>query len=134
MDQLFYGTLAKRDDDERIVEGYATSKSIDASGETIKMTAVKAALDDFMKFPALRVMHQLVAAGKVTKATLDKTGLYIIAKVVDDDAWKKVKESVLRGFSVGGKVTGRDPNNAKIITGIRLDEISLVDRPQIPTR
>jgi hypothetical protein len=25
-----------------------------------------------------------------------------------------------------------DPNNAKVITGIRLDEISLVDRPQNP--
>jgi hypothetical protein len=33
MDQIFYGTLSKRDDDKRIVEGIATSESIDASGE-----------------------------------------------------------------------------------------------------
>jgi Caudovirus prohead serine protease len=96
------------------------------------MSAVKNALEGFMRHPALRVMHQLIAAGKVTKAALTSKGLYITAKVVDDDAWKKVKEGVLSGFSVGGKVTGRDPNNSKIITGIRLDEISLVDRPQNP--
>jgi len=132
MNQLFYGTLSKRDDDKRIVEGYATSEAIDASGEIIRMTAVKAALENFMIHPALRVMHQLIAAGKVTKAVIDKKGLYITAKVVDDDAWRKVKEAVLIGFSVGGKVTGRDPNDSKIITGIRLDEISLVDRPQNP--
>jgi HK97 family phage prohead protease len=132
MSQLYYGTLSKRDDDKRIVEGIATSESIDASGEIIQMSAVKNALEGFMRHPALRVMHQLIAAGKVTKATLSSKGLYITAKVVDDDAWKKVKEGVLSGFSVGGKVTGRDPNNSKIITGIRLDEISLVDRPQNP--
>jgi hypothetical protein len=37
MSQIFYGTLSKRDDDKRIVEGYATSEAIDASGEIIRM-------------------------------------------------------------------------------------------------
>jgi hypothetical protein len=85
-----------------------------------------------MKFGKLREMHQLSAVGKVTKAGIDKNGLYLSANVVDDNAWKLVKSEVYRGFSVGGKVTGRDPHNHKIITGIRLDEISLVDRPQNP--
>jgi hypothetical protein len=96
MSQLFYGTLAKRDDDKRILEGYATSEAIDASGETIKMTAVKVALDDYLKFPALREMHQLSAIGKVTKAGIDKQGLYISANVVDDEAWRKGQ---IRGLS-----------------------------------
>ena len=74
MDQLFYGTLAKRDESKREVSGYATSEAIDASGEIVRMTAVRSALEDFMKFPALRVMHQLVAAGKVTKAVHTQNG------------------------------------------------------------
>ena len=99
MDQLFYGSLAKRDDDKREVSGYASSEAIDASGESIKMNAVKNALEDFMRFPALREMHGMKAAGKVTKADIDKKGLYITATVVDDDAWKKVRSEVYRAFS-----------------------------------
>jgi hypothetical protein len=36
------------------------------------------------------------------------------------------------GFSIGGRVTQRDPANRKIITGLELSEISLVDRPANP--
>lgn len=51
---------------------------------------------------------------------------------MDDDAWEKVKEGVYKGFSIGGRVTQRDPANRKLITGLELSEISLVDRPANP--
>ncbi len=69
------------------------------------------------------------AAEEIKEADIDHKGLHIAAKVVDDDAWEKVKEGVYKGFSIGGRVTQRDPANRKLITGLELSEISLVDRP-----
>lgn len=42
---------------------------------------------------------------------------------------KKVNAGVYKGFSIGGKVTGRDELKKTTITGLKLVEISLVDRP-----
>ena len=53
----------------------------------------------------------------------------ITAKVIDSGTMKKLRAGVFRGFSVGGKVLARDSKNPKTITKIRLDEVSLVDRP-----
>jgi hypothetical protein len=56
-----------------------------------------------MKFPALREMHQPLAAGKTIAADVAEDGCtYITAKVVDPVAIKKVKEGVYAGFSIGG--------------------------------
>jgi hypothetical protein len=44
----------------------------------------------------------------------------------------KVRTGVYAGFSIGGKVTKRDPTDRTIITGLRLVEISLVDSPCNP--
>jgi hypothetical protein len=48
---------------------------------------------------------------------------------VDDDAWKKVKEEVYAGFSIGGRKTSTQDNT---VTALQLTEISLVDRPANP--
>ena len=44
----------------------------------------------------------------------------------------KVKTGVYKGFSIGGSVTARDELNKSQITGLKLTEISLVDRPANP--
>jgi HK97 family phage prohead protease len=124
-----YGTIAKVDAEQRVVAGYASTENVDSQGEVILLSALESALDDYLEFPTVRQMHQLDAVGKTVEATIDEKGLYISAKIVDDMAWKKVTTGVFRGFSVGGKVLSRDPDNRKIITKVRLDEISLVDRP-----
>ena len=72
------------------------------------------------------------AVGVAQEATVDGTGLWLKDKIVDDDAWRKVKEGVYKGFSIGGAVTGRDGGNPAIVTGVELTEISLVDRPANP--
>ena len=63
----------------------------------------------------------------------DDTGVFIGAHIVDDQAWEKVKKQVYKGFSVGGKKLpdGYD-KVTKTITGMKLTEISLVDRPANP--
>ena len=127
-----YGTIQKVDTEQRMVWGYASTEAVDGHGETISKTAIEDALGDYMKFANVREMHQLSAVGTAEEATVDDKGLYLAAKVVDDDAWKKVQTGVYKGFSIGGKVLARDSKDKKKITKVRLDEISLVDRPSNP--
>src|SRR6516225_340522 len=127
-----YLPIAKVDAAQRMVWGYASTEARDDQGEIVKREALEDALGDYMKFANIREMHQLSAVGKAKEAAVDDKGLYIGAKVVDDNAWNKVVERVYQGFSIGGKVTAREPADYKTITGLRLDEISLVDRPANP--
>lgn len=124
--------IAKIDDEQRFVYGYATTEALDAQGEVVKRAAIEAALPAYMRYANIREMHQLSAVGVAEAADLDEKGLYLKAKVVDDEAWAKVKAGVYKGFSIGGRVTGRDADDRKLITGVELHEISLVDRPANP--
>jgi hypothetical protein len=123
-----------QDDGTIIVAGIASTEAIDADGEIIKASAIAAALPDFMRHGtgALREMHQLSAAGTVTSLDVQGGETLIEAHVVDPIAVKKVQAGVYKGFSVGGKVTARDAEMQKVITGVKLIEISLVDRPNNP--
>src|SRR3954466_4279603 len=122
--------IEKQDDGTLYVEGIASSEAVDSDGDIIKSAAMSAALPDYMKFGALREMHQAIAAGKTLSATVDSDGVtHIAAKVVDPVAIKKVEEGVYSGFSIGGRVTKREKN---IIEALKLVEISLVDRPANP--
>ncbi len=124
--------IAKIDDEQRLVYGYATTEALDAQGEVVKREAIEAALPAYMRFANIREMHQLSAVGIAKEADFDDKGLYVKAKVVDGEAWAKVKEGVYKGFSIGGRVTARDAADRKLITGVELHEISLVDRPANP--
>jgi len=124
--------LEKYDEEKRLAIGYASTPALDSQGEIVKREAVEAALPSYMRFANIREMHQPSAVGVAQEADLDARGLRIAAKVVDDDAWEKVKQGVYKGFSIGGRVTARDPNDHRVITGLELTEISLVDRPANP--
>jgi HK97 family phage prohead protease len=124
--------LEKFDSGQRLVYGYASTEARDSQGEIVTRAAIEAALPAYMEFANIREMHQLSAVGIVKSADLDDKGLRLEAKVVDDAAWEKVKEGVYKGLSIGGRVTKRDALNKSIITGVELNEISLVDRPANP--
>lgn len=124
--------VESNDDGTLTVVGIASDGSVDADGETITPDAMRAALPDFMALGtgALREMHQLSAAGTVNEAMVDESGATVItARVVDPVAVLKVRMGVYKGFSVGGSSTSRV---GKAITGLRLTEISLVDKPNNP--
>lgn len=127
-----YAEIFKVDEDQRLVFGYASTEARDQQGEIVRIDAIRRALPDYMKYGAVREMHQPSAVGTASEADVDHKGLWFGAKVVDDRAWLKVKEKVYKGFSIGGRVTARDPDDRTIITGIDLTEISLVDRPANP--
>lgn len=127
--------VEEKADGTLLVIGIASSEAVDSAGEVISADAMKAAMPDFFKYGTgnLREMHQLSAAGTVDKADVDDAGMTTIeATVVDPVAIAKVKTGTYKGFSIGGGVTGRHKVDKKLITGIRLNEISLVDRPANP--
>ena len=131
-----YGAIQKvepQDDGTVRVYGIATSEAVDEQGEIVRADAIRAAIPDYMRFPALREMHQLSAAGSTLEAEVCEDGTTrIVAHVVDPVAVAKVRSQVYRGFSIGGRVTQREAGNPKTITGLVLNEISLVDRPANP--
>ena len=123
----------EQDDGTLKVWGYASSPGRDSDGEIVTADAMRAALPDYMKFGAVREMHQPSAAGTAIEATVgtdDRT--WFGAHIVDAEAVKKVQAKVYKGFSIGGKVLERDPDEPDTITAIKLVEISLVDRPANP--
>lgn len=127
-----FAPIAKIDDSQRLVFGYASTETLDSQGEIVRKEAIEAALPDYMRFANIREMHQPSAIGVAREAELDDRGLHLVAKIVDDEAWHKVREGVYKGFSIGGRVTARDTQARHIITGVDLLEISLVDRPANP--
>jgi len=146
----YYSPFIRINEEDKTVEGIASSESVDSYGDIVRVTAIKDALPDYMKFANLRSMHSNIAAGKIVDHKVDETEkiFYITAKVVDNQEWEKVKEEVYKGFSIGGvieewepitvEVADKDGNMHEVFTGgieiikIKLIEISLVDRPANP--
>jgi len=124
--------IAKVDAEQRLVFGYASTEACDSQGEIVRKAAIEAALPAYMRFANIREMHQHSAVGVAKEAMVDANGLWLKAKIVDDEAWKKVREGVYKGFSIGGSVTARDAEDPGVVTGVELTEISLVDRPANP--
>lgn len=131
-----YAEIAKmeaQDDGTVKVWGYASSEAVDSDGEVIAAAAMKAAIPDYMKFGAVREMHGSNAAGTAIEINVEDDGrTFFGAHIVDPVAVAKVKTGVYKGFSIGGSVTARDELNKSQITGLKLTEISLVDRPANP--
>lgn len=131
-----YAEIAKmeaQDDGTVKVWGYASSEAVDSDGEIIAAEAMKAAIPDYMKFGAVREMHGSNAAGTAIEINVEDDGrTFFGAHIVDPVAVTKVKTGVYKGFSIGGSVTSRDELNKSQITGLKLTEISLVDRPANP--
>jgi phage head maturation protease/phage shock protein A len=114
--------------------GYASAPVRDSHGEIVTAAAMSKAIDEYMRFPAVRAMHRSDnAAGRCLEISLDDNErTAFVAHIVDDDAVKKVKAGVYRGFSIGGRIKKRNPQDPSIIQEIDLREVSLVDRPSCP--
>jgi|HigsolmetaAR202D_1030399.scaffolds.fasta_scaffold00010_71 Phage head maturation protease len=140
--------IAKQDTEQRIVYGIASTDTLDNqpgvmdgvsyAGDIVDPSAVKDALDDYLQWANVREMHNPVAAGTAIAADVINGKLMLAVKVVDDTAWKKVREGVYKGFSIGGRVLKAvleklpDGRYVRRILKLLLTEISLVDRPANP--
>src|SRR5260370_12691945 len=128
-----YGAIQKaepQNDGTVRVHGIATSEAGDDQGEIVRADAIRAAIPEYMRFPALREMHQLSAAGTTLEAEVCEDGTTrIVAHVVDPIAVAKVKNQVYRGFSIGGRVTRNGGGEPKQDTNLLSTQIHLGDRP-----
>lgn len=146
--------IRKVDEEKRLVYGRATQEVLDRSGEVMDYDSSKpliqawsdetAAASGGLSKGNVRSMHRNdIAAGKVVEIEFDDTAkaVDLVVKVVDDAEWAKVTEGVYSGFSMGGKYAKKwsDPSitTAKGTAAVRYtavpSEISLVDRPCVPT-
>ena len=114
------------------VSGVLSTETPDEDKEIITREAMADAIPDYMKFGAVREMHDDIAAGVMLHVEVGEDGITRCeADIVDEGTIKKLLHDppILKGWSVGGKKLARDPENKKRITKIRLSEASLVDRP-----
>lgn len=83
----------------------------------------------------VRAMHGPQAAGRLEGLRFDDAAksIELVARVVDDDAWRKVEQGVYTGFSPGGAYLKRWQDGALTRYTARPAEISLVDLPCIPS-
>ena len=136
--------LLKADESLHEVWGRATQEIIDRAGEIMDYETSKplfqAWSEDFAKrtngksYGAIREQHDSKkAVGKIVEplsfSDSDKA-IDIHVKVVDENTWRKVSESVLTAFSIGGayEKTWTDEEGNFRYTA-RPTEISLVDEP-----
>jgi len=103
--------IRKIDEEKRLVLGVATQEVPDHAGEIMDYETAK---PEFAKWSAemekdsggkskgnLRAMHGKVAAGRLDAINFNdaEKAVEVVAKVVDDDEWNKVKEGVYRAFT-----------------------------------
>src|SRR6202044_2202190 len=99
--------ISRVDDEQRIVEGIAFANEVvpGEGGIRLKRSAMMAATSDYLKNGTCREMHQPSAVGTplsvVWEGEKGSERALLTAKIVDDAAWKKVKEGVYKGFSIG---------------------------------
>ncbi len=144
--QLF-AQIRKVDEEKRLVFGRLADDTVDKADEAMDYDGSK---PHFVKWSEaiakdtggasvgnLRAMHGKVAAGKFTEIIYDDAAktIDVVAKVVDDNEWKKVVEGVYTGFSIGGSYVGAKTVE-KMDDGREIKryvasptEGSLVDRP-----
>lgn len=137
--------ISKIDEEQRMAWGIATTEDIDSQGDIVDYEASKSAFSQWLG--NIREMHQPIAVGKAIDIQYDDTekvvaiGVKLSESTDGENAWIKVKEGVLTGFSIGGSVNKVKKEVVKTETGEKtvtrlmdysLAEVSLVDNPANP--
>ena len=147
---IAFARLTKVDEEKRLVYGRAAQQVPDRVNEEMDYDGSK---PHFAKWSAsqmeaslgksagnVRGMHGKIAAGIL----VPEGGIHfndaekavdICSHVTDDQEWKKVLTGTYTGFSIGGRYVSKSAPDSKGVTRYIADpsEISLVDRPAIPT-
>lgn len=142
MDHFCHLEIKAINDEERTVEGFASTEDIDRINDVVLASAFKSTLKDFMTNPVLTLMHNIHnIPGHIMEAKIIQgKGLFVKAFIdsTEEVLWTKIKEKSLRAFSFGFKTKKwhteeKDVNGAKveirIIEDLELLEIALVSIP-----
>lgn len=130
-------SIQKSADGALIIEGYANTVDKDRVSDVVLPEAFAETLPRYMENPVLLFQHNWdIVIGKILSATIDEKGLKIkayISQAADcDDIRTKVKERILRTFSIGYNELDADFNEAtktNVIKKLELLEISIVTIP-----
>ncbi len=119
-----------------MVTGVVTDPTIDSDEQICDAEWLKTAMPDWFQYGNIREQHSSIAAGVATEHTVDGDLHRIVAHVVDPTSCKKVKNRVLKGFSIGirdVRVVADPVAKGGRIVGGWIPEVSLVDRPANPS-
>lgn len=138
--------IKKIDEEQRLVYGQVAAEVLDNSGEMFDYEASKPYFEKWSEnayntsggksYGNLRVMHTAKVAGRIDAPLHfddDNKTIEAVAKVVDDEDWKKVLEGCYTGFSMGGRYVERVKKGSETRYTADPVEVSLVDKPCIPT-
>jgi hypothetical protein len=135
--------LAKADAARRLVYG-AFDETPDRAGEVCDYVSARPAFEtwsaelekasDGKSLGNIRGQHSNVAAGKLVELNFDDAARRIgfVARIVDDNEWRKVEEGVYTGFSPGGRYARRWRDGAHTRYTPLVRELSIVDVPCNP--
>lgn len=147
---LAFFQLRKVDEEQRLVYGRAVQEVPDRVGEIMDYESSKPLFEAWSKSQQeaslgksagnVRSMHKadtaagIVVPGGISFHDTDKA-IDVCVKVTDDQEWQKVLSGTYTGFSVGGSYAKKweDPELKKTRYTAAPSELSLVDRPCIPT-
>jgi Caudovirus prohead serine protease len=138
--------IAKVNEEQRLVSGFASLNNVDQHDEVVTL---EASVDAFSRFRGnIREMHQPIAAGRMVQFNQETfydartgaayEGIFVTAYVSRgaQATWEKVLDGTLSGFSIGGFVKNSHTKyipdlekSIRFITELDLIELSLVDNP-----
>ncbi len=136
-----------KDDETRLIQGYASVEVMDRQGDLVPIDAMKEAMIKYMERGGLLLYgHQNKPIGKVLGWEIEEEPRYgvpavkIIGQInkgykLEDEVWKLIKERQITGFSIGGTAIQVDTEktaegvDARVLKKIELSEISLVVEP-----
>jgi hypothetical protein len=129
-----YADITKIDKKQHIVEGYATTSSVDRDNQAMDEEFLKREFPKWAdKYGNIRYMHKPTVVGKVIhRSDWDGKGFYITAKISDPRTWEQIENGELNGFSIGVKNAKIEPDpiapGGRITDG-EIIETSVVDIP-----
>ena len=150
MSMNLFAQLTKVDEAKRLVFARAAQEVVDKSDEIMDYISSKphfqkwsseiSADTDGKNLGNVRAMHGKIAAGRLTQIDFNDSekAVDVCAYISDDQEFRKCLDGTYTGLSIGGSYVGEkivekiDGKDIKRYTA-RPAEISLVDRPCIPT-
>jgi len=121
------------------ISGYASTRDVDSTNDIVEPTAFANSLPKYLDHPILLFGHDWYSMpiGKVTRAKIDKKGLWIDAAIADTTQGRDIKTlvdfGILKSFSIGFWPTDiKSPEkdgDPRVIEGLDLAEISVVNVP-----
>ena len=134
-------TGEKSVEEDRLIEGFASTDTVDRTGDSIHSEAFREGLQNYLRNPILLYNHDLYKPiGRVLELSILPNGLYVKARisrgtVLCEEIWELIKQGTLSAFSICttsdivGEVT---PDGIRKLNRWDLAEISVVTVPANP--